>query len=178
MKKQSAIIAVCLIAAMTAFAAANKGIEHIGKLSNHKNAQQNPVRLKDTDRITTLASFRPPVEITIVAKTDSTNLIMAYAADDVTFNWDQNPSKLCVHGGPANWKRVGNKGNIPTKRYITIKWIVLNGRQEIWVGNDLRFSHDGDYSKIDKPVSVFCNNSEVTVKSIQVRDLTEELAGK
>src|SRR6185437_3768436 len=41
-------------------------------------------------------ALRPPVEITLVAKTDSTNLRMAYAANQVIFNWEVNPDELRI----------------------------------------------------------------------------------
>jgi hypothetical protein len=40
------------------------------------------------------------------------------------------------------------------------------------VDGQLRFEHEGDYSKIDNPVSVFpAEGSEVTVKTIKVKQL-------
>ena len=44
--------------------------------------------LEDGDILSTPGSFKPPVEITIVAMTDSTDLRIAYAADQVIFNWE------------------------------------------------------------------------------------------
>src|SRR5580658_10087818 len=57
--------------------------------------------LEGLDRLVSPDLFRPPVEITIVAKTDSTNLRIGYAADQVIFNWEENLDQLRVNGGPA-----------------------------------------------------------------------------
>ena len=48
-----------------------------------------------------------------LAKTDSTNLRLAYAADDLVFNWESDPTTLRVNGGPANGKDKKGAGAIP-----------------------------------------------------------------
>jgi hypothetical protein len=126
--------------------------------------------LKGSEHLDTPQSYRPPVEITIVAKTDSTNLRMAYAADQVIFNWELDRWQLRVDGGPANGLHKKGAGHIPKNTYVTIKWIVTTTRQEIFVNGDKRYEHEGDYSQIDRPVSVFpANGSTVTVKSVTVK---------
>jgi hypothetical protein len=128
--------------------------------------------LTSKDRLSTPGSFQPPVEITIVAKTDSTNLRIAYAADQVIFNWEGNDQDLRVDGGPAGGKHKSGAGAIPTDQYVAIKWIVTSKKQSIYVGNELRYEDKGDYSHIDNCVSVFsAGGSKVTVKSIYVKRL-------
>src|ERR1039457_1516743 len=48
------------------------------------------------DRSDPQRTFRPPVEITIVAKTDSNALRIGYAADQVIFNWELDRNQLRV----------------------------------------------------------------------------------
>jgi hypothetical protein len=128
--------------------------------------------LTSKDRLSTPGSFQPPVEITIVAKTDSTNLRVAYAADQVIFNWEDDGKQLRVDGGPADGKHKSGAGAIPTDQYVAIKWIVTPKKQAIYVDNELRYEHKGDYSHIDNYVSVFpAAGSKVTVKSIHVKQL-------
>jgi hypothetical protein len=128
--------------------------------------------LTSKDRLSTPGTFQPPVEITIVAKTDSTNLRIAYAADQVIFNWERDGQQLRIDGGPAAGKNKPEGGAIPTDQYVAIRWVVTAKRQAIYVDNELRYEHRGDYSHIDNCVSVFSAlGSKVTVKSIQVRRL-------
>lgn len=130
--------------------------------------------LKGNETLNTPLSYKPPVEITIVAKTDSTNLRMAYAADQVIFNWELNPWQLRVDGGPANGLHKDGAGHIPRGKYVTIKWIVTTTRQEIFVDGQKRYEHEGDYSQINREVSVFpANGSTVTVKSITVKSIPD-----
>jgi hypothetical protein len=128
------------------------------------------VVLKGSDKLTSPDSFRPPVEITITAKTDSTNLRIGYAADQVIFNWEQNKDQLRVDGGPAGNQQVDGLGQIPEDKYVTIRWVVTPKHQAVYVDNQLRFEHCGNYAEIKRPVSVFpAGGSVVTVKSITVK---------
>jgi hypothetical protein len=130
------------------------------------------LELAEHDVLFTPACFRPPVEITIVAKTSGTNLRIGYAADQVIFNWEGKGDELRVDGGPAHAQHQPGKGAIPLNQYVTIRWVVTPKSQAIYVNDQLRFRHSGDYSQIDRPVSVFTYQSTVTVKSVRVRRLT------
>jgi hypothetical protein len=130
--------------------------------------------LKGSDRLDTPQSYQPPVEITVVAKTDSTNLRLGYAADQVIFNWEGNKSQLRVDGGPADGLHKAGAGRIPAKKYVTVRWLVTKTHQAISVDGKLRFEHDGDYSQINRPVSVFpANGSTVTVRSVVVKRVAD-----
>jgi len=130
--------------------------------------------LKGSDRLDTPQSYQPPVEITVVAKTDSTNLRLGYAADQVIFNWEGNKSQLRVDGGPADGLHKTGAGRIPAKKFVTVKWLVTKTHQTIYVDGKLRFEHAGDYSQINRPVSVFpANGSIVTVKSVSVKHIPD-----
>lgn len=133
--------------------------------------------LKGNQRLNSPQALRPPVEITLVAKTDSTNLRMAYAADQVIFNWEINPNQLRVDGGPANGLHQMGKGRIPVNKYVTVKWLVSPTNQAIYVDGQLRFEHDGDYSEINRRATVFpANGSTVTVKSFTMKRVAKTVA--
>jgi hypothetical protein len=130
--------------------------------------------LKGSTRLVTSQSYRPPVEITVVAKTDSTNLRMGYAADQIIFNWEENPSQLRVDGGPANGRHKDGAGHIPPDKFVTVKWIVTTTHQAIYVDDQLRYENAADYSGIDRPVSIFpAEGSTVTVKSIKIQSIAD-----
>ena len=143
----------------------------VARISRDAIVSNDGIMLTSHDRLTTPGSFRPPVEITIVAKTDSTNLRISYAADQVIFNWEANNDELRVDGGPANGLHKAGAGAIATNKFVNIRWIVTPTKQSIYVDKVLRFEHTGDYSQIDRPVSVFAADSKVTVKGIAVKQL-------
>ena len=131
-----------------------------------------PTVLTGDAKFTTPQTYRPPVEITIVAKTDSHDLRMSYAADQVIFNWEDDKTQLRVDGGPADGQHQAGAGYIPPDRFVTIRWKVTPTEQSIYVDGQLRFLHSGDYSQINNYVSVFpAVGSVVTVKSVTVKRL-------
>jgi hypothetical protein len=132
------------------------------------------IELKTGDRLITPGRFRPPVEITIVAKTASTNLRLSYAAEQVIFNWEMDQSQLRIDGGPAAGKHKPGMGMIPIDTYVTIKWTVMPDKQTILVDGMPRFEDEGDYSAIDRAVAVYpAEGSTITVKSIVVKELPD-----
>lgn len=145
-------------------------VEHITELAQPRKG--SPIILKDrADVISTKATFKPPVEITIEAKTEGTDLRIAYAADQIIFNWEDMQNQLRVDGGPASGQHKMGAGIIPVNKYVMVRWVVTPTKQSVYVDDQLRFEHEGDYSKIDNPVSVFRLNSKVSVKSIKVKPL-------
>jgi hypothetical protein len=172
MKKNIALALLFISAANLLCAADADGFtEHMGLLMERGGS---PRKLKGSETATTKATFKPPVEIIIEAKTDSTNLRMSYAANEVIFNWEAARTVLHVHGGPVGDQDKAGAGFIPTNKYVTIRWVVTAQKQSIYVDDKLRFEHAGDYSKIDNPVSVFSSHgSEVTVKTIKVKQLKD-----
>jgi len=126
--------------------------------------------LDGSDRLVSPDLFRPPVEITIVAKTDSTNLRIGYAADQVIFNWEENMDQLRVNGGPAGDRQVDGAGRIPKDKFVTIRWVVTPEHQAVYINDRLRFENCGNYAELNRPVTVFpAQGSTVTVKSITIR---------
>ncbi|MBN8418264.1 MAG: hypothetical protein J0L73_05065 [Verrucomicrobia bacterium] len=128
-----------------------------------------PIVLKKGDSISTVASFKPPVEIEVVAKIDKLDLRLGYAADQLIFNWERRPDELRIDGGPADRIYTPMMGEFPQKKFAVIRWCVEKDRQTLWVDGKQRFEHQGDYSKIDRPVSILAYGSEATVQSIKIR---------
>ena len=144
-----------------------------GELKSGAPEVAEEIVLRGSDRFDTSRKYRPPVEITLAAKTDSTNLRLAYAADQIIFNWEQDRSQLRVNGGPAAGIHRADAGLIPVGEYVNIKWIVTEQYQEIFVNGESRYRHEGDYSQIYRPVSVFpAHGSTVSLKELQVQPLT------
>ncbi|MCX6900733.1 MAG: hypothetical protein NT105_18800 [Verrucomicrobia bacterium] len=153
--------------------AAEEAEEHIDKIIPKQHVVRGiGLTLKGNQAITTQATFKPPVEITIIAKTDSTDIRLSYAVRTVVFNWVNNPGELRVGGKPVGQIGKAGAGHVPINKYVTFKWIVLPTEQRIFVNDELRFEHKGDYSKINEPIGVSSYHSKVSVKSIKVRQLS------
>lgn len=128
-----------------------------------------PIVLKKGESISTLASFKPPVEIEVVAKIEKLDLRLGYAADQLIFNWERRPDELRIDGGPADRIYTPMMGEFPQRKFAVIRWRVDKDRQTIWVDGKQRFEHQGDYSEIDRPVSILAYGSEATVQSLKTR---------
>lgn len=131
-----------------------------------KNA---PIVLKRREIISTEASFSPPVEIEMVVKIEDLDLRLGYAADQLIFNWERRPDELRIDGGPASQIYTPMQGEIPKRKFVVIRWHVAKDRQIISVDGKQRFEHKGDYSTINRPISIQAFGSEVTVQSIKTR---------
>ncbi len=117
-------------------------------------------------------SFRPPVEIEYVCKTDSNNIRFSYACSFI-FNWECDMSQLRIGNGPAAGQHRPGAGRVPANKFIKIRQVVLNDKMEIYVDDELRGSWDADFSEINVPI-IFRSPSDVkapaiTVKSVRVR---------
>lgn len=158
---------------LTGCATSPQSLRWSADLTRNSIVSSKGIVLPGNERLSTVGSFRPPVEIKVVAQTDSTNLRLAYAADQIIFNWELDREQLRVDGGPADGLHRSGVGNIPIKKDVTIRWVVTPQSQSIYVDDDLRFEHQGDYSKIDRNVSVFpAAGSRLVVKSLKVKQLT------
>lgn len=129
-----------------------------------------PARIGERETIATKKTFKPPLEITIVAKTNSTNLRIWYTAGAI-FNWELDPNQLRFD---LNGQNQGN-GAIPTGKYVTVRWVVTAHGQKIYVDGQLRHEDRKDYSRTDSPVVIYQHsNAVVTLKSIKIEPLPTE----
>lgn len=172
MFKPIIVAALCATAPCTLPAAEPSAdfVEHLSALTNGRTG--SPMRLKADEMITTKATFKPPVEILVEAKTDSTNLRLGYAADQLIFNWELAKAQLRIDGGPAGGTAKNGAGLIPINKYVLVRWVLTPKKQSIYVDGQMRFEHSGNYADLDKPVSVFsAHGAVVTVKSLKVKQL-------
>jgi len=125
--------------------------------------------LKDRERFTSPETYAAPVEFTIVAKTDSTNLRLAHMPKAVIFNWERNMDELRIDNDPGGARHVADQGRIQPNEFVTIVWRVMPHFQSISVNGRQRMLHYGDYTKEARPIEVYPMDSRVTLKSLQAR---------
>ena len=123
--------------------------------------------LQDNERITTADTYAPPVRFTIVAQTDSTNLRLAYAADQIIFNWEENPDQLRIDGGPAGSRQKDGAGTIPVNQWVTVQLTVMPKSMAIAVDGKKRYGIRADFSQVNQALSIFpSNGSVIKIKSV------------
>ena len=70
-------------------------VEHLNALAGGRSST-TPIQIVKKEVITTQAKFKPPVEILVEAKTDSTDLRIGYAADQIIFNWERGKDQFRI----------------------------------------------------------------------------------
>jgi hypothetical protein len=126
------------------------------------------------NEITSKESYKPPVEVEYVCKTDSTNIRIKYACKELIFNWECDKTQLRIDAGPAGGQHRAGAGMITPNKFVTIRQVVLPDKMEIYVDNELRGSWDADFSTVDSPIGIRSPSRlaplpTITVKSVRVR---------
>jgi hypothetical protein len=126
------------------------------------------VSLPNGRRMRTRQMHQPPVTFRIVAQTDSTNLRMRYAASQIIFNWEGNPSELRIDGGPANGRHKAGAGAIPANQWVAVELTVTKGEMIIRVDGEERYRTGADFSNTRQSMQIWSMGSTVKVRSVQV----------
>jgi len=133
-------------------------------LTNAHRASDITIQRKG--EVASKAKLKPPVKITYVIKTDSTNIRLGYAADQIIFNWEQNRGQLRIDGGPAAGRHIDGVGEVPHNLFVTIVQEVTPERMTLSVNGVQRASWDADFSQVDQQVRVFTGGAILTIRSI------------
>jgi hypothetical protein len=128
--------------------------------------ENGAIVLHDREKMYTADTFSPPVAFRIVAMTDSTDIRIKYAADQIIFNWSDNPNELRIDGGPAGGRHTAGAGKVPVKAWVEIDLVVLPDTMIISADGKERFRTNADFSQVDMPLLIFPSGSVVRVKSI------------
>jgi hypothetical protein len=152
---------------------ANHMIDLMSSMKGRFASYNGGIYLLDTDdKITTAQEFVPPIAFRIVAQTDSTNIRIGYAADEIIFNWEDHPGELYIGGGPAGGSRKEGAGQVPINTWVTIDLVVLPDSMTITVDGEQRFTTKADFSEVRQKLSIFeRDHSKVQVKSIEAKQL-------
>jgi hypothetical protein len=119
-------------------------------------------------RITTIDSYSVPVAFEIVVMSDEKDLRLAYAADQIIFNWEGNKDQLRVDGGPANGHHRKGAGRLPAGQWATIVLTVIRDEMVISVDGVEKYRTKADFSKVNEPLSIYASNGDVKLKSVKV----------
>jgi hypothetical protein len=140
----------------------------IGKLTSSENGI---VVLQRGDHIKTPDSYSPPRVFRIVAQTEKHNIRFAYAASQIIFNWEANPTELRVDGGPGGGRHKRNAGQVPANTWVTFDIVVRPNQFALYVDGQLRHEIKADYSQVNEPLQIFAPDSTLKIKSVRMRQL-------
>jgi hypothetical protein len=122
------------------------------------------------NQLVTPGSYKPPMEVEVVASTDSTNLRVYFADCHVIFNWEGNQTQLRFHGPPGGkGTAVDDQGAIPKNTMVTVVCRLTETTATILVDGKERAKVERDFSASTGPVAVSpAAGSIVTIKSVRV----------
>ena len=138
---------------------------------NTDRKRNGAIVVQGSERIMTAKSYGPPVTFTIVVQSEKNSVRLAHAADDIIFNWEDNPEHLRIDGGPANGRHEEGAGRISTKDWVTIELKVLPKEMIISVDGTERYRTRADFSKVKAPLSMYTyQDGRFVVKSVSVAE--------
>ncbi len=129
--------------------------------------------LTKNSRIATPDFFKPPIAFRFVVFTEGTDFRIAYAADQIIFNWADNTSELRIDGGPAGGKHKKGAGSVPPMTWVTIDLVVTTKAMTISVDGEQRQRVEADFSKVSDSVKIWPHTSPLRVKSVSVQPADE-----
>jgi hypothetical protein len=136
-----------------------------GKTSGTANGV---VLLKPGDRIATAESFKPPIAFRMVVQTEGPDFRVAYACDQLIFNWELDPNQLRIDGGPASGRHKGGAGGVPQKVWVTIDLVVKKDSMTVSVNDEVRQTVQADFSEVSQKFSITSHRASLQVKSVKV----------
>lgn len=131
-----------------------------------------PVILGSDSEIASKDKYSPPVEITYVIKTTSTNIRFSYAADQIIFNWEVDPTDLRIGGGPVGGQHKPSAGKVPKNEYVTIVQTVLPTEMRLSVNGIERALWKANFKDVNSQIRIWGGKGRtISVKSVTVRRL-------
>jgi len=114
--------------------------------------------------------YTSPITIETVAMTDSTNLRLYFSSGWLIFNWEHRPTELrLVDPATGGWSGAADQGDVPSKQWVTIQWIIGPKEMRVLVDGQERYKREGNYAGIKGRVGIGpAWQSKVTVKSVKV----------
>jgi hypothetical protein len=141
------------------------GTELLSTMRGATSNQANGAIVLSGGRIDTDAAFRAPVTFKIRLMTKGDTRI-AYAADQIIFNWPYDENQLRIDGGPAGGTSISGKGKIPKDKWVEITLQLLPDSMTIGVDGETRYHGAADFSHVNQSLSIL--GADCSVESIIV----------
>ena len=130
------------------------------------------VRLESDAKIVTAAPWEGPFDVTLIARTNSTNIRIYFGAAEyagVIFNWEVNPAELRLIR--LHDRSIAAIPVTPLKKNVwyKLRWIVARNGTSVMVNDKLVFSEKQNNSFLQvQPIIIRCAASTVDVKSVRI----------
>lgn len=139
------------------------------------------IHSKRDGHLVSTRQFSLPIQVDVVARTDSTNIRLYYGDKGIViFNWEVNPKEL-RYRDPATGKDSGvaDKGLIPKDQWVKLTWIIEEDHWRVLVDDQERATVKGQFKGL--PASSIgigpANGSTIIVRSIRMTASGRETLG-
>ena len=119
----------------------------------------------------TARKFKPPVAFQFAAMTNEADFRIAYAADQIIFNWEGNRDELRVDGGPASGRHKQGAGRLPVGKWVTIELVVTEDELTLKVDGEERYRTSADFTTVDQTFSAHATGGNVAIKDLRMLPL-------
>ena len=149
---------------------AGEGVELLDSMTGDTGRKEDgAIVLNDGERIQSPQKFKPPVSFRIVAQTNANDLRIGAMADQIIFNWRDNPKELRIDGGPANGRHKPDAGQIPVNQWVQVQIDVTKSEMVIAVDGQRRHRVQTSFARASRPLVIFpAVGSTIKVKSVRV----------
>jgi hypothetical protein len=124
-------------------------------------------------KLETAIEFPVPLIITEVARSDTGSLRLYFGKKGLlVLNWEAHPGELRHHDPRTGEQRnVKEKGAIPRKEFVTVRWIITKSHARVEVNGVERAIFDGDFAGLSGTVGIGSMGGTSTVRSLSVTQL-------
>ena len=126
------------------------------------------ILLTGGQKVATTDKIAAPVTFRFIVLTNINDTRIAYAADQIIFNWEMNHDELRVDGGPANGQYKPDAGRLPPNQWVGIELVVHANEMVIYINGVEKYRAKGDFSKVDMPFTITAHNGVMKIKSVAV----------
>jgi hypothetical protein len=126
------------------------------------------VQLDRGQKISSPDSYAVPADFRMVVLTENNDVRVAFAANQIIFNWEMDPTQLRVDGGPADGQHKAGAGQLPAGKWVGIELIVRPDQMIIYVNGQEQYRAMADFSQVKQSLSITAHNGSMKIKSITV----------
>ena len=117
--------------------------------------------------------YELPIKISVLAKTDNTNIRLCFGGWSLIFNWECKKTELRVSDPVMSTTfGISDFGKVPENEFVRIEWLIHRDKSELFVEGkriySFEYKNPPEYAFRSKIGVCSAYNSTLTVKSIEV----------
>jgi hypothetical protein len=118
-------------------------------------------------------AYQGPLDITLVARTNSTNIrLRAFSNGVVIWNWEVKPNELRVRVPGSSKVYAARVTPLQPGQWYKLRWMVSQKKMAVLINDKVVFTRQGLFALPSSPVYIFSAlGSTIEVKSVEIKPL-------